>query len=174
MRLRQAVYEDIHGPIQALRSIWSDGGVRALFKGWTPTVLSLGPFIAVNFATFDYLKSQFTTYDAKGQAERVSVLTTLALGASAGIFAQSICYPLDTVRRNMQMQGNQYDGILDCWKKIYTRDGFLGLYRGVIPNAVKIVPNNGIRFLVYSQLTHYFGIPDKKKGAGEGGGGGGG
>ena len=159
IRVRQAVIKDIKGPIDSIRNILAEGGITMFFKGWSPTVLSLGPFIAVNFATFDYLKA---TWVADG--EKPSSLKILGLGACAGIFAQSCCYPLDTIRRSMQMPGNNYTGIFNCLKTIYGNGGFKGFYKGVIPNAIKIVPNNGIRFLVYTNLTTYFGVPSKKQG----------
>jgi solute carrier family 25 phosphate transporter 23/24/25/41 len=42
------------------------------------------------------------------KGEKQSTLGILGLGATAGIVAQSVCYPLDTVRRRMQMKGTVY------------------------------------------------------------------
>eukprot|EP01084_Bolivina_argentea_P226858 383140_1 len=162
MRVRQAVYDDINGPIGAIRNIYGEGGLRCFYKGWTPTLLSLAPFIATNFATFDYLKAQ---YIGDGSSKDASSLVILGLGACAGLFAQSICYPLDTVRRSMQMPNHSYRGIADCFYKIATDPngkGIRSFYKGMIPNAIKIVPNNGIRFLIYTKLTEYLNIPTKK------------
>mmetsp|Transcript_14476 Transcript_14476/g.22619 ORF Transcript_14476/g.22619 Transcript_14476/m.22619 type:complete len:407 (-) Transcript_14476:223-1443(-) len=164
MRLRQAVYDDIKGPMDAIRNIYGEGGVRFFFKGWTPTLLSLGPFIGVNFATFDSLK---TWYIGDRDPKSASTLAILGLGASAGIIAQTVCYPLDTIRRSMQMPKHSYNGIFDCAYKICTNPngkGILSMYKGLLPNAIKIVPNNGIRFLVYNKLTVYLGLPQKKGG----------
>ena len=163
MRVRQAVYDDIKGPVDAIRNIYQEGGIRCFYKGWTPTLLSLAPFIATNFATFDALKSWYIGPD--GDPKSASTLVILGLGACAGLFAQSVCYPLDTIRRSMQMPNHNYNGILDCMYKIATNpngNGMKSFYKGLVPNAIKIVPNNGIRFLVYSKLTTYMGIPQKK------------
>jgi len=161
MRVRQAVYDDIRGPIDAIRNIYGEGGFRCFYKGWTPTLLSLAPFIATNFATFDALKSWYV--GPEGNPKDASTIAILGLGACAGLFAQTICYPLDTVRRSMQMPNHNYNGVLDCFYKIATSpNGVRSFYKGLIPNAIKIVPNNGIRFLVYSKLTAYMGVPQKK------------
>merc|ERR1712113_758005 len=117
MRVRQAVFDDIKGPIGAIRNIYAEGGVLCFYKGWTPTLLSLAPFIACNFATFDALKSW---YVGDGNVKDASTLAILGLGACAGLVAQSICYPLDTVRRSMQMPNHNYKGVLDCFYKIAT------------------------------------------------------
>ncbi|ETO24826.1 hypothetical protein RFI_12332 [Reticulomyxa filosa] len=124
--------------------------------------MSLAPFIAINFATFDYLKQTFLP---EGNVKGSNSLLVLGLGATAGLVAQSVCYPLDTIRRVMQIPGAKYVGIVDCFTKIIQKDGLIGMYRGMIPNAVKIVPNNGIRFWVYTHLTTYLNLP--KKGGGD-------
>jgi len=162
MRVRQAVYDDIKGPLDAIRNIYSEGGIRCFYKGWTPTLLSLAPFIATNFATFDALKAW---YIGDGNPKDAGTLPILGLGACAGLFAQTVCYPLDTVRRSMQMPNHNYNGVLDCFYKIATNPdgkGIRSFYKGLLPNAIKIVPNNGIRFLIYSKLTTYMAIPTKK------------
>jgi solute carrier family 25 phosphate transporter 23/24/25/41 len=51
-------YQSI-GSADAFSSLMREGGVRTLFKGYAPTLLSVSPFIAINFATFDFLKSNF-------------------------------------------------------------------------------------------------------------------
>ena len=38
-----------------------------------------------------------------------------------------------------------------------------GLYKGILPNALKIVPNNGIRFLAYETLKDIFGAEARKR-----------
>lgn len=42
----------------------------------------------------------------------------LALGGAAGVTASTACYPLDTLRRNLQMEGCNYIGTIDCLKHI--------------------------------------------------------
>jgi solute carrier family 25 (mitochondrial phosphate transporter), member 23/24/25/41 len=78
----------------------------ALYKGLGPTLASLAPFVAINFATYDTLKSAFAAADKPPNAMR-----SLLLGAAAGIVAQTACYPLDTIRRRMQMKGRCRAGL---------------------------------------------------------------
>ena len=86
----------------------------------------------------------------------------LGCGAAAGLFAQSICFPLDTIRRRMQMKGTNYRSVLHAVSEIVTKEGVQGFYRGVVPNAIKIVPNNGIRFLAYEMLKSLMGMEPSK------------
>ena len=49
----------------------------------------------------------------------------------------------------MQLKDAPYKHGLDALWKIIRQEGFFKLYAGISANALKIVPNNSIRFLVY-------------------------
>ena len=159
VRLRLSIHKELTGVVDAFQHVWAEGGARALFKGFIPTMLSVSPFIAINFASFDLLKQRVADH---------STANILLLGAASGLLAQSVCYPLDTVRRRQQMRGKHYDGMLDAFQRILKVEGVRGLYRGMVPNAVKVVPNNAIRFVVFEAVKKHMGI-----GQAHGGGGGG-
>ena len=145
IRLRLNVQPELKGAMDALRSVLAENGIRTLFKGYIPTVVSLSPFIAINFTSFDILKK--TIYPDPHAKKNHFVV--LGLGAVAGIFAQTCCYPLDTVRRRMQMKGKVYNGTIDAFKTIAKKEGLGGFYKGMTANAVKVIPNNAIRFLAF-------------------------
>jgi len=165
IRLRLAVTPELKGFFDGFRQIISENGLRSLYKGYTPTIISLAPFIAINFATFDTLK----TYVYPDRKQPTSTAVILGLGAGAGIFAQTCCYPLDTIRRRMQLKGKNYASTLDAIKTIYAKEGFRGYYHGMLANATKILPNNALRFAMFELLKDHFGVQR----SGEGGGGGG-
>lgn len=70
------------GIFDCLRDIGRDEGVRGLFKGLAPTLLTIAPFLAVQQTTYDMLR--FKT-------KEVTAIPTLPLfflcGISAGAFA---------------------------------------------------------------------------------------
>jgi len=164
IRLRLAVTKELKGFSDGFKHIVSENGLKSLFKGYTPTILSLAPFIAINFATFD----TFKTWVYPDRKQPTSTLVILGLGAGAGLFAQTCCYPLDTIRRRMQLKGKNYASTFDAIKTIYAKEGLRGYYHGMVPNALKILPNNAIRFAVFELLKDHFGVQR----SGEGGGGG--
>merc|ERR1711935_317529 len=104
----------------------------AMYKGYVPTVISITPFIAINFAMFDSMKTHFTK--STGQ-EKAGVVPTLLMGAASGLFAQTLCYPLDTVRRRMQLKGKVYTSMLNAINTIVREEGPRALYLGMAPNA---------------------------------------
>jgi solute carrier family 25 citrate transporter 1 len=67
------------------------------------------------------------------------------------------------------MQGTkaaQYTSTLDCFKQIISKEGFVGLYAGVVPRLGRVVPGQGIIFmsfdLIESALEKNFSIFAKK------------
>lgn len=88
-------------------------GVLALYKGLAPTLLGIAPYAALNFALYDIAKK--ACYSGEKPQHPVA---NLALGGITGTVAATVCYPLDTVRRRMQMKGKTYNGQLDAMRSI--------------------------------------------------------
>eukprot|EP00501_MAST-03F_sp_TOSAG23-6_P000126 GSMAST32.ASY1.ANO1.128.1 assembled CDS len=145
------IFFSLDGFQDALRHVVKENGFRSLYKGYVPTLLSLSPFIAINFSAFDIFKRIAYPEGPSG-----------GWSAHVRLVAQSCCYPLDTVRRRMQLPGTHYKSVCDAFATIPKKEGIRGLYKGMLPNAVKIVPNNGIRFLAYQFFKDIFGAEKKK------------
>lgn len=157
MRVRLATQTELKGWGDCVKSIIMESGPKGFYKGYVPTVISLAPFIAINFSTFDFLKTNY------GPDENCAypAIRILALGGVAGLCAQTMCYPLDTIRRRMQIKGTHYTSVANAISTILSKEGPRGFYKGMGPNALKVVPNNGIRFLAYTYLTKWMGIQSK-------------
>ena len=75
-----------------------------------------------------------------------STLGKLGAGAMSGAVAQTCTYPFDVLRRRFQINtmngmGYQYAGIWDAIKAILAQEGFRGLYKGIVPNLLKVAPS---------------------------------
>jgi solute carrier family 25 phosphate transporter 23/24/25/41 len=84
------------------------------------------------------------------------------VGATSGTLAATACYPLDTVRRRMQMRGHTYSGQLDALSTIWRTEGHRGFYRGWAANTLKVVPQNAIRLVAYEWLKAALGVKKAK------------
>ena len=76
-------------------------------------------------------------------------ITLHATDATPGVQATGGCYPLDTIRRQMQLKSSTHANVLAAAAAIVTRDGVGGLYRGFLPNAAKNLPNSSIRLSTF-------------------------
>lgn len=59
------------------------------------------------------------------------------------------------------MQGyDKYDGLVDCFNKIYKSGGITALFKGLVPCYLKVIPSTAILFMTnVKQITlkHFLG-----------------
>ena len=103
---------------------------EAFFKGLPATCLSISPYSALNFCAFDLFK-KIVPEGAQGIAYASFAATLLASGT---------CYPLDTIRRQMQLKSSSYTGVVDAGVSILSRDGVGGSSRGSCPTSSRTRP----------------------------------
>ena len=159
VRLRLALPNSgYNGMTHAMMTMIRTEGTISLYKGLVPTLIGVAPYAALNFASYDMLKRH--VYG--GGLVKQSAVTNLFVGGLAGTLAATACYPLDTVRRRMQMKGVIYKSQIDAMKTIWSTEGMRGFYRGWAANTLKVVPQNAIRFVSYETLKSLLGVTKAK------------
>ncbi|KAF0852359.1 mitochondrial solute carrier family 25 (mitochondrial phosphate transporter) member 23/24/25/41 [Andalucia godoyi] len=155
------------GIADCLVTMYRTEGPMSLWRGMAPTVMGIAPYAAINFAVYEQLKRMAYEWNEKRQPGRadgaktnVPVWQRLALGAVAGMTAQTATYPFDTVRRRMQMRAH-YTSTWNAMTTIFHTEGVRGLYRGLVPNYLKVVPVVSVGFVVYEWSKVFFGIQGK-------------
>ncbi|KAJ8768556.1 hypothetical protein K2173_022663 [Erythroxylum novogranatense] len=165
------------GIFHALSTVLKEEGPRALYRGWLPSVIGVVPYVGLNFAVYESLKDWLLKTNSFGLVENneLSVTTRLACGAAAGTVGQTVAYPLDVIRRRMQMVGwkdaasvvtgegrnkvaIEYNGMIDAFRKTVRHEGFGALYKGLVPNSVKVVPSIAIAFVTYELVKDVLGV----------------
>ncbi|KAJ1486538.1 hypothetical protein T484DRAFT_2316989 [Baffinella frigidus] len=67
------------------------------YRGVVPTLIGIVPYAAINFSTYEYLKTSLQSYPELCKANGDPVVwARLACGAIAGSLGQTVVYPLDT------------------------------------------------------------------------------
>lgn len=165
------------GMFHATSTIVKQEGALALYKGWLPSVIGVVPYVGLNFAVYESLKDWLIKRNSvrPGESSELSVLTKLACGAAAGTVGQTVAYPLDVIRRRMQMVGwkdasavitadgqvkapVQYKGMIDAFRQTVGNEGFGALYKGLLPNSVKVVPSIALAFVTYELMKDLLGV----------------
>lgn len=145
------------GAIHAASTMVRTEGVVSLYKGLAPTLIGIAPYAATNFATYDLLKK--TVYHGE---KPQSPVANLFMGGASGTIAATLCYPLDTIRRRMQMKGKMYNSQLHAFQQIWSTEGYRGFYRGWTANTIKVVPQNAIRLVSYELLKSLLQVKKSK------------
>jgi len=159
------------GEAKAYNGIWNcmkvskkHYGVRSWYSGFVLASLSTVPYVAISLASYDILRDVFIVNKSKESGVN-PVLRYVGLGTIAGLFAQLATYPLDTIRKRLQVNlgtETMYKGSLDCIKKTLAREGVKGFYAGIVPTLLKVAPAAAIQFTAYDLLkeasakTNYF------------------
>ena len=141
---------------EAARAVYREGGARAFWRGNGANVLKVVPETAVKFAAFDALKQVV--------AEDPGNATTgerFVAGGVAGAAAQAAIYPLEIVKTRMALSSNAAHPkaapttITGVFRSVLNESGARGLFRGLAPSLVGIVPYAGIDLMTNSTLREY-------------------
>ncbi|KAL7420374.1 carnitine transporter [Cryptotrichosporon argae] len=142
------------GPIDVVRKLYAEGGMRSVFRGTGATLARDGPGSAVYFATYEYLKRKLSAAPpalASGvpaAAPPLSLGAVMFAGGCAGVAMWSLAIPPDTIKSRLQSapQGT-YSGFLDCARKLIAADGVTALWKGFGPAMARAFPANAATFL---------------------------
>ncbi|EFH38410.1 hypothetical protein ARALYDRAFT_920176 [Arabidopsis lyrata subsp. lyrata] len=52
----------------------------------------------------------------------------------------------------------EYTGMMDAFRKTVRHEGFGALYKGLVPNSVKVVPSIAIAFVTYEMVKEVLGV----------------
>lgn len=147
--------EALGGVISALRHTIQTEGFFSLYKGLAPTILSMAPSSAIFYGVYDILKSAYVRspegrkrIENMKQGQELNALEqlelgpirTLMYGAVAGACSEIAIYPLDVLRKQLQMQvpSTRLSALLTC-VKIVEQGGIPALYAGLVPSLLQVM-----------------------------------
>ncbi|KAI9816671.1 MAG: hypothetical protein M1826_001745 [Phylliscum demangeonii] len=134
----------------------TEGGFKALYRGLVPTVAGVAPYVGLNFMTYEAVRKYLTP---EGE-EHPDAVRKLIAGATSGAVAQTCTYPFDVLRRRFQINtmsgmGFQYTSMWNAVRSIVVQEGWGGLYKGIVPNLLKVAPSMASSWLSF-EITRDF------------------
>ncbi|XP_042339824.1 calcium-binding mitochondrial carrier protein SCaMC-1 [Plectropomus leopardus] len=149
------------GMLDCVNKILRKEGVRAFYKGYIPNLLGIIPYAGIDLAVYESLKNLWLSHYAKDSANP-GVLVLLGCGTLSSTCGQLASYPLALVRTRMQAQasveGSEQLPMTQIVKTVLQKEGFFGLYRGILPNFMKVIPAVSISYVVYEHMRYNLGI----------------
>jgi hypothetical protein len=143
LRTRLAADGSGRGLTQLLRTTLRTEGVQGLYRGLPVSIGGITLYLSLSLSCYDLLKD-VTASHAFFQNPFGKVL----LGSVAAVLSQSVAYPVDTVRRCMQVS-QERTSTWACVKSIYARGGWRGFYRGLAANTARAAPQTGLEFMAF-------------------------
>lgn len=134
----------------------NEGGIFGLYRGIIPTIAGVAPYVGLNFMVYEAVRGYFTEPGEKNPVW----YRKLAAGAISGAVAQTCTYPFDVLRRRFQINsmsgmGFQYTSIWHAISTIVKHEGIAGLYKGLMPNLLKVAPSMASSWLSF-EMTRDF------------------
>lgn len=150
--------------IQTAKDLFKEGGIRIFYRGIFVGVSGIFPYAALDLGTFTTIKNllvkrESKKYGIKEEDVKLPNYMVLTLGALSGTFGATVVYPINLLRTRLQAQGTHahpytYDGFIDVTRKTIAREGYPGLYKGLVPNLAKVAPAVSISYFMYENLKY--------------------
>ncbi|XP_060153245.1 mitochondrial adenyl nucleotide antiporter SLC25A23 isoform X2 [Globicephala melas] len=139
-------------------------GPRAFYRGYLPNVLGIIPYAGIDLAVYETLKNRWLQQHSHDSADP-GILVLLACGTISSTCGQIASYPLALVRTRMQAQasieGAPQLSMLGLLRHILSQEGVRGLYRGIAPNFMKVIPAVSISYVVYENMKQALGVTSR-------------
>ncbi|GFH26757.1 uncharacterized protein HaLaN_24958, partial [Haematococcus lacustris] len=88
-------------------------------------------------------------------------LGSLLCASAAGFCTSTVTFPLDVIRKRMQMV-RAHPGTsltyLQVWSLVYRQAGVRGFYAGIVPEYCKVLPGMAIAFATYEGIRAAFDV----------------
>ncbi|XP_038589841.1 calcium-binding mitochondrial carrier protein SCaMC-2-B isoform X1 [Micropterus salmoides] len=152
------------GILDCAKHMFHKEGVAAFYKGYVPNMLGIIPYAGIDLAVYETLKNSWLQRFATDSADP-GVFVLLACGTTSSTCGQLASYPLALVRTRMQGQATLEGGpqmtMTGLFRHIIRTEGPMGLYRGLAPNFMKVIPSVSISYVVYENLKLTLGVQSK-------------
>lgn len=134
-------------------------GVPGFFRGLSAAIGQIFPYMGLFFASYELFHLQLSTLDLPFGSQDA------AAGVFASIFAKTCVFPLDLVRKRLQVQGPtrslyvhrnipEYRGVFRSLLMIYRKEGYRGCYRGLTVSLFKAAPASAVTMWTYERVLH--------------------
>jgi len=162
------------GPLDALRKTVQKEGVRGLYRGLGASYLGLTETV-LQFTFYEILKDKHTEWKEKynsstgtqkqdsfsySQGLVLTMMEYLGVSSLSKLTASIMTYPHEVIRTRLREQKSgsvqKYKGPFQGIYLIAKEEGLRGLYGGLGPHLLRVVPNAAMLFLTYEMTLSHF------------------
>jgi len=179
-----AVTSTIASTSATFQTVTPRSGIANFYRGFGPTLWGMLPYAGMSFLTHDTASDwlrhpSIAAHTTLPQPNRTPISTNTAnntdpkpppltywaellAGGLAGLISQTASYPLEVIRRRMQVGGAVGDGhrlgMAETAGRIWRERGWKGFWIGLTIGYLKVVPMVATSFFVYERGKLWLGI----------------
>lgn len=144
------------GLLVSIREIQRQEGLRGYFRGLSAAVGQIVPYMGLFFMSYEGFRQVLGGRNMPfGSGDATS-------GILASVLAKTCVFPLDLVRKRLQVQGPtrtryihsnipEYRGVLRTLYAIFKIEGIRGWYRGLTVSLIKAAPASAVTMWTYER-----------------------
>jgi len=159
------------GTRDAMGQIYRSAGLTGFYKGFVPTCLAVAPQSGLQFGLYSLFTQMLGGWVNKDDSRLghgvITVQGSLICGAMAGMATKAILYPLDVVKKRLQVSGwvdgrkglgetPHYKNLRHCLVSLVKVEGVRSFYKGFTPALIKAVSTTSISFMAYEWTCKLF------------------
>lgn len=156
---------------QAIYLLVKNEGFFGLYRGFLPTIIQIMPYSGSQFAIYKVLKKYCLKYNDnpdyimfnifKVYEKKIQIQSSLICGAFSGLFAKVLVYPLDFIKKRLQIRGFEkhrgknfgytprYEGFIHCIIYTFRTEKLSAFYKGLVPSTLKATISSALHFWLY-------------------------
>ncbi|XP_018417046.1 PREDICTED: mitochondrial thiamine pyrophosphate carrier [Nanorana parkeri] len=146
----------------AIVTMFKTEGFFTFYRGLCPTLLAVFPYAGLQFSSYNLLKKVWNASSPPSHDKRGN-LKNLLCGSGAGVISKTVTYPLDLIKKRLQIGGFEqaraafgevrtYQGLRDCVYRIHLEEGLRGFFKGLSPSLLKAAVSTGLTFFCYEMF----------------------
>ncbi|XP_072027635.1 solute carrier family 25 member 3-like [Amphiura filiformis] len=141
------------GIFTGFRVTIQEEGVRALAKGWAPTLIGYSMQGLCKFGFYEVFKIFYS--DLIGEERSFSYRTSLYLAASASaeFFADIALAPMEACKVRIQTQPGWANTLREGFPKLKAQEGLRGFYKGLPPLWLRQIPYTMMKFACFERTV---------------------
>ena len=147
------------GLVASVRDIARNEGPAGYFRGLSAAIGQIVPYMGLFFTSYEFFHLNLASANLPfGSGDATA-------GVLASVFSKTCVFPLDLVRKRLQVQGPtrsryihsnipEYNGVVRSIGLIFRKEGIRGLYRGLTVSLVKAAPASAVTMWTYERALH--------------------
>jgi len=140
---------------QGFKLTVSEGGTRALAKGWAPTFIGYSMQGLCKFGFYEVFKILYGNLMGEEYSYLYRTTLYLAASASAEFFADIALAPMEAVKVKIQTTEGWAGTLRDGVPKLMSEEGIRGFYKGLPPLWMRQIPYTMMKFACFERTVEF-------------------
>ncbi|XP_041378288.1 solute carrier family 25 member 35-like [Gigantopelta aegis] len=140
--------------------IYKQFGIIGLWRGVTAAMTRVTVGSAAQLATFSKMKEKIVQTKTFHPDSWVNALVA---SMCSGVIVTLVMTPFDVISTRMYNQGTSaggkgllYTGVVDCFLKIFNKEGVWGFYKGWGPSYLRLGPHTVLTLVFWDEIRKFY------------------